>query len=196
VGPVGWRSLSAGFALTAAVGCTFDPGGVVIGTSDGALSVPDSGPPGASDARPPADARPAPPDAWRPPDAAWSSCADELLVPITPGVPVVGWTDGAPATLDDASCADVSGPEVVHVLELDTDAHVVASTARSTTSYDTILHARTDCENPVTEFRCDDGWWGDTIEFWSSGAGRVYLIVDSAAGESGAYELLVDVETW
>ena len=106
---------------------------------------------------------------------------------------VTGTTVGGGTELG-CNCNECDGPEVVHRLVLGEDDVPVTLQANMDlpgTGYDTIIYARTACDQPDTELACNDDGQGDVIQFEATAAGVYYFIVDSHDGSSGNYELQV-----
>jgi hypothetical protein len=106
---------------------------------------------------------------------------------------VTGTTVGGGTELD-CGCTDCSGAEVVHRLVLgdgDVPVTLQANMDLPGTGYDTIIYARTACDQVDTELGCNDDGTGDVISFEATEPGIYYFIVDSHDGQSGTYELQV-----
>jgi hypothetical protein len=85
------------------------------------------------------------------------------------------------------------GPEQVIALVLDGPATVNALTVNN--GMDTVLHARSACDDPATELACNDDAGGDlasNITFAAPGAGVYYLFADSFGG-GGETDVLINV---
>ncbi len=71
-------------------------------------------------------------------------------------------------------------------------------TATLTSDFDAILHARSTCDDPLSEVGCEDAGLDsepETVSFEVSPGVPVYLFVDGYGGEAGSFTLDVEVAT-
>lgn len=89
-----------------------------------------------------------------------------------------------------------TGPEQVIAVVLDRAASVTAETINN--SFDTVLHARSVCDDPITQYGCDDDGGGigaaSRLTFAVAGPGVAYIFVDGYSGASGDTDVVVTVQ--
>lgn len=179
--------------------------GLLLGSGDAPPRVRDAGAgadAGPSDATPPADASDG---GGADLDAAVSLCplAREIMLEDFGGIAstkFLGDTSGS-ENVGSGSCAcpAAPSPDNVYTWVAPADGRIEIDTFGDQTAYDTILHVRSDCDDPTTELACDDDSDGvfTSPEMWNRSsvtrdvvAGeRLFIIVDGCNGARGTYEL-------
>ena len=126
-----------------------------------------------------------------PPADPGVACEEALIVPIEGAGSYPGSTIGAPSSLFASCGGDADGAEVVHRFSSAAGGQFCASTSGS--SFDTVLHIRSSCNEALSEFGCDDdgaGAGASRLEFEVDPGGTAFLIVDGyAIGAAGNYAL-------
>ena len=114
------------------------------------------------------------------------------------------WTylghNGDYEAISEGSCRrDRSGRDVLFVFHPEEDAYFVATTVSDQTTYDTVMYARTTCEDPATEILCNDDYGesfgSSALVLDITGGQPLYIFVDAFYAEGndsiGQFELLV-----
>jgi cysteine-rich repeat protein len=93
-----------------------------------------------------------------------------------------------------------TGPEKVFAVTATTPGFLTAWLKNSGTNYDSVLYARTSCDNPQTQVLCHDNFTpnsnldaGEVIGFRMNTNDTVYLFVDGYNGAAGTFELELDL---
>jgi cysteine-rich repeat protein len=130
-----------------------------------------------------------------------ASCADAIPVALALGTQTLtGTTAGGGAS--SGTCAS-AGPGRIYAVTPAAAGFLTASLLRATTTYQSVLFARTDCNNAGTQLLCADSkdpngavqlFGGEVISFPVSANQVIYVFVDGeAAGDAGAYGLELDL---
>jgi hypothetical protein len=119
------------------------------------------------------------------------TCADPLLLDLNAGS-ASGDTTGSGGEYD-GSCRDGSAEEVVYTFTIDEPVHAVFDLSGS--QYDTLLHLRSDCDDPASELACDDdgGEGLDSLIELDLQPGTYYLFIDGYGNNTGVYLLTVSL---
>ena len=90
---------------------------------------------------------------------------------------------------------NAEGPEQVIAVVVDHAARISVQTVNN--GFDTVLHARSACDDPATQYACDDdgaGGLASSIGFATPGPGVSYIFVDGFAGRGGETDVVVTVQ--
>ena len=104
-----------------------------------------------------------------------------------------GSTDGAPETIDSASCGPSTGEEAVYQLNLGYDGTACVGTMASGSAQDTVLTIQSQCGAQASEYACnDDRDLADVrseIELEMDSANTYFVVVDGGPGSGGEHTL-------
>jgi len=123
--------------------------------------------------------------------ATGDRCSAPIMIPAVSGVYEGSLDDAFTASLH-GSCGG-SGREIVFEMDVP---HAMSLVATST-GFDTVLYARTACEDASSEIACNDdarppGGRGSRVSV-DLDPGTVYLVLDSYGATSGDYRLSIDL---
>jgi len=138
--------------------------------------------------------------------ALGTSCAAAVPVALSLGTTKIA---GTTALADDTfqsqnamGCMDTTGGDLVLAISPTEAGFVTAWLPRASTSFDSVLYVRNTCDDAASQALCNDNYLqggsnnddgGELVSVYVPAGHTIYLFVDGYAGESGTFELSLDL---
>ncbi|NUO51271.1 MAG: hypothetical protein HOV80_20630 [Polyangiaceae bacterium] len=127
-------------------------------------------------------------------------CANPIPISLGLGTTMVsGTTTGADAMQPQMSngCGNGTGPEIVYEITPTAFGILTAWLPTATTTYDSMLYFRSICDEQASQTLCSDNIQdgGELVSMRIVPNVPVYLVVDGWGGQSGSFDLMLDLST-